>query len=50
MKNPKTRNPKSETNPKAESRNEARAIGVVRILDFGFLSGFGPRISDLKPA
>jgi serine/threonine protein kinase len=43
-----TRNPKSETNPKAESRSADSIERCLRISDFGLLSAFGVRVSDLE--
>jgi len=47
------RNPKSERNPKFEIRMDSAATMlalIIRASAFGFLSGFGLRISDLGRA
>jgi len=48
--NPKSegRNPKSERNPKTEYRKGHPFAVFLRISDFGLLSGFGFRVSDLR--
>ena len=50
MRNPKSedRNPRETRNQKSEFRSIQRETVGFRASDFGFLSGFGFRASDLK--